>query len=92
MTTTWSNTLIGSFGPGSQSDNSWGAWAQTVDLLPVPIDYELKRIHDIIPPSWATRSGANVASLWKEGESLHYKKQHSEAAKGIKEWFLSNNY
>lgn len=52
----------GSFGPAGGSGNdapaNWGDWAQTVDLLPVPIAYSLDRIYNVLPdeykPSWLT--------------------------------------
>ncbi len=34
----------GTFGPTNPNDPAnWGSWAQTVDLLPIPINYEVKR-------------------------------------------------
>lgn len=58
----------GSFGPsgGTSTDapGNWGDWAQTVDLLPVPIEYTLDRIYNILPDQYK--------QLWQEGEDLFY--------------------
>jgi hypothetical protein len=47
----------GSFGPSSnEAPSNFGDWAATVDLLPVPVQYELGRIDEIIPDTWRTKS------------------------------------
>lgn len=43
----------GSFGPTtSDAPSNFGDWASNIDLLPVPIDFRLREIADIIPSSW----------------------------------------
>ena len=58
----------GSFGPsgGTSTDapGNWGDWAQTVDLLPVPVRYTLDRVYNILP--------AQYQPLWLQGEELYY--------------------
>lgn len=61
----------GAFGPQtSGSPTSFSTWASSVDLLPVPIEYTLKPISDIIPRSWKFSGSATVvhntiADEWK---------------------------
>eukprot|EP01133_Synstelium_polycarpum_P014217 gene14217-16768_t len=43
---------LGSFGPDYSAPSSFGDWAQSVDLRPVPIDPKLNYIGNIIPESW----------------------------------------
>ncbi|KAF2068743.1 hypothetical protein CYY_009932 [Polysphondylium violaceum] len=57
---------LGAFGPTeySSSTSNFASWASTVDLLPVPVEYDLKAIRDIIPPQWTISNGKNVQELW----------------------------
>jgi hypothetical protein len=64
----------GSFGPNSAAgDDSaagaadWGAWARTVDLQPVPVNYALAPIGSILPKYWA-----NASSVWYAAETALY--------------------
>lgn len=51
----------GAYGPSYDSGpDSFGEWATTVDLLPVPIDYSLGAIGDIIPDAWTTPGGDKI--------------------------------
>ncbi len=65
----------GSFGPTtSDAPSNFGHWASAIDLLPVPIDYTLQPIYDIIPEQWMmTFNGKNtsVRDLWARADSLH---------------------
>lgn len=66
----------GSFGPSSsEAPSNFGDWASSVDLLPVPIKYELKRISDKIPSEWKARNGTSLQSLWERGELLWKERQ-----------------
>lgn len=59
----------GSFGPQDEYTDvptNFGDWAQTVDLLPVPVDYQLRRIATIIPKAWKTRDGTKFIDLWED--------------------------
>jgi hypothetical protein len=64
----------GTFGPTNPNDPAnWGSWAQTVDLLPIPINYKVARIYDIIPRSWINPNSTEyVYQLWEQGEQLYY--------------------
>lgn len=68
----------GSFGPTDDTaPSSFGDWAATIDLLPVPINYTLGRIGDIIPSSWVigaskTSSGRSAKEAWEEAELNMY--------------------
>lgn len=67
----------GSFGPSvSDAPSNFGDWASAVDLLPVPIDYKLRRISDIIPDTWNSRNGTALRDIWLQGEQL-WKEQHA---------------
>eukprot|EP00029_Vermamoeba_vermiformis_P004855 TRINITY_DN1552_c0_g1_i1.p1 TRINITY_DN1552_c0_g1~~TRINITY_DN1552_c0_g1_i1.p1 ORF type:complete len:1041 (+),score=211.67 TRINITY_DN1552_c0_g1_i1:72-3125(+) len=68
----------GSFGPSSSdAPSNFGDWASSVDLLPVPIEYRLKKISDIIPSSWKSVNGSSLYSLWVQGESIWKQSQKS---------------
>jgi len=58
---------------GKDSPNSFATWASTVDLVPVPIDYQAGYIADIIPPSWYLTKGYNVQQMWSRLEMGLYK-------------------
>lgn len=46
----------GAFGPSSpDAPTSFGDWASNIDLLPVPIEYELVPINVLIPEHWKTK-------------------------------------
>lgn len=64
----------GSFGPESDQSgastnapSSWGAWAETVDLLPVPIDFTLGRVYDILE-----QLDSNIQARWLSAEKNFY--------------------
>ena len=66
----------GSFGPSSSdAPSNFGDWASAVDLLPVPIEYTLKKISDIIPDAWKSANGTSLRAMWLEGETLWQQKQ-----------------
>eukprot|EP01132_Coremiostelium_polycephalum_P003337 gene3337-4183_t len=66
----------GAYGPSTTaaSISSFGDWASSVDLLPIPVDYELDAIGNIIPTTWLTRDGRSLRKLWHEAEELYYSK------------------
>jgi hypothetical protein len=67
----------GSFGPSSsEAPTNFGDWASSVDLLPVPIDYTLKKISEIIPSLWKSINGSSLQDLWKQGETV-WKQKHT---------------
>ncbi|EFA75955.1 hypothetical protein PPL_10531 [Heterostelium album PN500] len=43
---------LGSFGPDYTAPSTFSEWAKSVDLRPVPIDYKVGFVGNIIPPSW----------------------------------------
>lgn len=66
----------GSYGPNVDTDapTDFGTWASSVDLLPVPISYELMQISQVIPESWTTPvTRKSLKQLWQEAEDLYYK-------------------
>ncbi|EGG22992.1 hypothetical protein DFA_05122 [Cavenderia fasciculata] len=77
---------VGSFGPDYSTPNNFdqcvrflhllilflfvGDWSQSVDLSPVPIDYTLGLIGDIIPETWLTKernTSKTMKNLWFQG-------------------------
>jgi hypothetical protein len=71
----YSSTVItyggppGSFGPiASDAPSNFGDWASNVDQVPVPIEYGLERIVEIIPSTWKTRSQVSVRDMWNSAE------------------------
>ncbi|GAM26035.1 hypothetical protein SAMD00019534_092100 [Acytostelium subglobosum LB1] len=76
--TTHSEVLVkggdpGSFGPDFNSHSSFGSWSQSVDLRPVPINFKLDLIGNIIPRAWRTSNGKRISDLWAEGFQLYVK-------------------
>ena len=68
----------GSFGPsggdGTGASN-WGDWAQTVDLQPVPLDYQLARIGTLF--TGMTIAGNDVTEAWQDAEFSYYQSQQN---------------
>lgn len=66
---------VGSFGPANgDGPSNWGEWAQTVDLEPVPINYKLGRIFNLIE-GLQVKSGVDqidVAEAWERAEDEYY--------------------
>ncbi|EGG13824.1 hypothetical protein DFA_11585 [Cavenderia fasciculata] len=60
----------------SSNFGSYSEWTDTLDLYPVPIDYQLGAIRDLIPKEWAIQleDGVNTTILdaWVEMENLYY--------------------
>lgn len=56
-------------------------WVDTLDSLPVPIDYTLTPVHDIIPASWVINlsngTAVKLRLAWIEGVT-HYVQQHKK--------------
>ncbi|KYQ91948.1 hypothetical protein DLAC_07189 [Tieghemostelium lacteum] len=60
-----------SFNPSGDSTANYDEWAGSVDLLPVPIDFKLARIYDLIPKDWKSKNGSNlIHNLWYKAEEL----------------------
>ncbi|KYQ91470.1 pectin lyase-like family protein [Tieghemostelium lacteum] len=62
----------GSYGPSRNGPSTFGSWAQTIDLLPVPINFTLQAIRDIIPKAWKTPDGNSTFERWVQAEVLFY--------------------
>ncbi|KAF2071215.1 hypothetical protein CYY_007467 [Polysphondylium violaceum] len=54
------------------SSPAFGEWAQSIDRLPVPIDYQLYPISHLINEEWTNQYGMNIKELWLAGEELFY--------------------
>ncbi|GAM26034.1 hypothetical protein SAMD00019534_092090 [Acytostelium subglobosum LB1] len=64
----------GSFGPSASSaPTTFGEWASSVDMLPVPVNYTLIPIRGILNPLWRTRNEANLTEMWTSAETRMYK-------------------
>ncbi|KYQ92989.1 hypothetical protein DLAC_05593 [Tieghemostelium lacteum] len=79
----------GSYGPTEGGVSTFGEFAKTIDLLPVPINQQLAPIRSIIPQEWKTSQGASIIDLWTQAEVLYYKLANS---KKLDKPFTSSNY
>ncbi|KYQ91472.1 hypothetical protein DLAC_08439 [Tieghemostelium lacteum] len=62
----------GSYSPDGSGPSTYGEWAKTVDLVPMPIKYQVDFIGNIIPTSWKTPSGNFTKLLWFEALNSLY--------------------
>lgn len=66
----------GSFGPpggAGSAPTNWADWAGTVDLLPVPVQYKVDRIVNILSAKIPYPvNGLNVTQKWLEAEANFY--------------------
>eukprot|EP01133_Synstelium_polycarpum_P019853 gene19853-23783_t len=63
----------GAYGPSEDNGpTKFGAWAESIDLLPIPVKPKLLSIHSIIPLSWKTAKGESVSELWGTAVNLYY--------------------
>lgn len=53
----------GAYSPSEDGATTFGEWAANVDTLPVPIDYQLDAIGNIIPSSWTTPDGSSISDV-----------------------------
>ncbi|EGG15642.1 hypothetical protein DFA_10484 [Cavenderia fasciculata] len=61
----------GCFAPGTNAN--YGSWTGSVDLLPVPVNYQLLPIRSLIPSLWKTQNGTSIKEIWTTAESFYYK-------------------
>lgn len=69
----------GSFGPPGGNGNApsnWADWAGTVDLLPIPLDYKVDRVYNLLLKYLI--DGVNVSAQWAEAEIVYYDSYASE--------------
>eukprot|EP01133_Synstelium_polycarpum_P003854 gene3854-4454_t len=62
---------LGSFGPDSNAPSSFGDWAKSVDLRPVPINPKLKYIGAIIPSAWTVTTSNESCVLYQNKCSIY---------------------
>eukprot|EP01133_Synstelium_polycarpum_P011976 gene11976-13973_t len=63
----------GSYGPSKgDGPTTFGEWAKTIDMLPIPVNPRLEAIRNIIPRSWKTPDHKPVLSQWMSAENLYY--------------------
>ncbi|KAF2075621.1 hypothetical protein CYY_003089 [Polysphondylium violaceum] len=64
------------FSPASDgvSSPTYSQWTSTIDLLPVPFNYQLYPIRDLIKSTWTNKQGVPLKDLWDEAEHLFYLK------------------
>ncbi|KAF2070126.1 hypothetical protein CYY_008556 [Polysphondylium violaceum] len=62
------------FSPASDFSSSPGftEWASSIDVLPVPIDYQLYPIRHILNQNWVNKYGINIAKTWADAENIFY--------------------
>ncbi|EFA79382.1 hypothetical protein PPL_07800 [Heterostelium album PN500] len=74
-TSSFSRIIVKGGSPGSYGSNVANpiqSWAENLDLLPMPIDYKVKYVVDLIPDSWFIASGLNVKQLWRDAQRKLY--------------------
>ncbi|KAF2074885.1 hypothetical protein CYY_003804 [Polysphondylium violaceum] len=54
------------------STPSFGEWAKSIDQLPVPIDYKLSPISQLINKEWINQHGVNISDYWLQAEEMFY--------------------
>jgi len=57
------------------SSPGFSEWAQSVDMLPVPIDYQLYQIGNLINEKWVNQYGVNIKQSWDKAEEMFYASQ-----------------
>ncbi|KAF2069409.1 hypothetical protein CYY_009274, partial [Polysphondylium violaceum] len=57
---------------GLDEPNAFASWAQTVDLVPYPIDYKVGMVADVIPEYWFFQGEYNVKEAWERCEMNLY--------------------
>ncbi|KAF2077731.1 hypothetical protein CYY_000978 [Polysphondylium violaceum] len=64
------------FSPAQDGESSptYSDWSSTIDLLPVPIDYRLAPIRDLISDTWFSKNNneTNLQQLWLSAEDIYY--------------------
>ncbi|KAF2073691.1 hypothetical protein CYY_005008 [Polysphondylium violaceum] len=64
------------FSPAQDGESSptYSDWSRTIDLLPVPIDYRLVPIRNLIKDTWKSKHNpdTNLKSLWEQAEDIYY--------------------
>ncbi|KAF2077653.1 hypothetical protein CYY_001040 [Polysphondylium violaceum] len=66
--------IAAAFSPAEDGMSSPGfkEWAQSIDVLPVPVDYQLYPIRGLFNTLWVNRHGHNISQLWEEAEMNYY--------------------
>ncbi|KYR01159.1 hypothetical protein DLAC_02268 [Tieghemostelium lacteum] len=66
---------LGAYGPSDINPSNFNTWSQSVDLLPVPIDFDLFPTRDLIKKTWFLKSlNVSLYDLWIRGEKLYYER------------------
>ncbi|KAF2070182.1 hypothetical protein CYY_008497 [Polysphondylium violaceum] len=66
--------IAAAFSPASDgySSPTYDQWVESIDLLPVPIDYQLFPIKKYINPSWVNKYNQKLSELWTSAEKVYY--------------------
>ncbi|EGG23748.1 hypothetical protein DFA_05882 [Cavenderia fasciculata] len=74
----------GSYSPDSPNQgNMLQSWAKSLDFLPVPVEYKLSPIRDILPDDWKNADGNSIKDLWMQGETQYYEENAFFGAVGV---------
>ncbi|KYR00011.1 hypothetical protein DLAC_03508 [Tieghemostelium lacteum] len=66
---------LGAYGPSDNNPSNFNTWSESVDLLPVPIDFDLFPTRDLIKKTWFLKSiNASLYDLWIRGEKIYYER------------------
>ncbi|EGG16667.1 hypothetical protein DFA_07645 [Cavenderia fasciculata] len=91
---------LGSYGNDGEP-TYFGTWASSVDLNPVPIEYELSPIESLIHLDWMTKSNRSVKEMWKNAYNTYmlYASKESDYQEAVPDfaikekwiWFISKS-
>ncbi|KAF2070763.1 hypothetical protein CYY_007926 [Polysphondylium violaceum] len=62
------------FSPAEDGQSSPGfkEWAHSIDVLPVPVDYQLYPIKMLFNNLWVNKHGVKISEAWELGETMFY--------------------
>jgi len=62
------------FSPSQDKSSGPGfmEWAQSIDVLPIPIDYQLYPIRYVINKNWVNKHGVKLQETWENAEQMFY--------------------
>ena len=77
----------GSFGPqggAGSAPNNWADWAGTVDLLPIPVNYQVDRVYNLLATNMNfSYQGFSIPQQWQAAEIAYYEGYATSYYSGI---------
>ncbi|KAF2068486.1 hypothetical protein CYY_010189, partial [Polysphondylium violaceum] len=70
------------FSPAEDGQSSPGfkEWAESIDVLPIPVDYQLYPIRVLFNSLWINKHGINISQVWTEAEFDYYRMQNGHVS------------